>query len=309
MSGEPGPRYNAPDPLAISLGFVVDGYPRYTRYIAIGDSQTEGLWDGDDVVGLLGFADRLAVQIDSHHPGLHYANLAIRGTLVADVLREQVPPALAMQPDLITVCVGMNDVIQPGRSFARALADLETLYVMLAESGATVVTTTFPNVAQFLPLGWLVSGRLARINNAIREATDRYGFRLVDLYNAPSMRDLDTWDIDRVHASTKGHILFAAAAAEALNLPGSNHDWAEASPNPTRLSLRARSYGKVRWAQEKFMPWVWRRMRGLSSADGRVPKRPRLQPVGTPCTQRNYTASQFDQCAARVQYESGILDP
>ena len=153
---------------------MVDGYTGYTRYIAIGDSQTEGLWDGDDVVGLRGFADRLAVLLDSHYPGLHYANLAIRGTLVTDVLREQVPPALAMQPDLITVCVGMNDVIQPGRSFGRALADLETLYAALAGSGATVVTTTFPNVAQFLPLGWLVSGRLARINDAIRESAARY---------------------------------------------------------------------------------------------------------------------------------------
>jgi lysophospholipase L1-like esterase len=285
---------------------VVDGY---TRYVAIGDSQTEGLWDGDDAVGLLGFADRLAVLLDSHHPGLHYANLAIRGTLVADVLREQVPPALAMQPDLVTVCVGMNDVIQPGRSFGRALADLEALYAALAGSGATVVTTTFPNVAQFLPFGWLVSGRLARINNAIMQAAARYGFKLVDLYNAPSMRDLDTWDIDRVHASTKGHVLFAAAAAEALNLPGSNHDWADASPDPRRLSFSARSYGKVRWAQEKFTPWVWRRMRGMSSADGRVPKRPRLEPVSTAYTPRNNAAAQFDWFVARRQHESGILDP
>jgi len=291
---EPGPRYNASDPLAVSLRGVVDGYTRYTRYIAIGDSQTEGLWDGDDVVGVLGFADRLAARINSHHAGLHYANLAVRGTLVADVLRKQVPPALAMQPDLITVCVGMNDVIRPGWSFGRALADLEMLYAALAGSGATVVTTTFPNVAQFLPLGWLVSGRLARINNAIREAADRYDFRLVDLYDAPSMRDLDTWDIDRVHASTKGHLLFAAAAAEALDLPGSNHDWAEASPDPRRLSFRERSYGKVRWAQEKFTPWVWRRMRGMSSADGRVPKRPRLQPLGMPRAWHSDAAPQFD---------------
>jgi lysophospholipase L1-like esterase len=261
---------------------VVDGY---TRYVAIGDSQTEGLWDGDDAVGLLGFADRLAVLLDSHHPGLHYANLAIRGTLVADVLREQVPPALAMQPDLVTVCVGMNDVIQPGRSFGRALADLEALYAALAGSGATVMTTTFPNVAQFLPFGWLVSGRLARINNAIMQAAARYGFKLVDLYNAPSMRDLDTWDIDRVHASAKGHTLFAAAAAEALNLPGSNHDWAVARGNTTRLPFSARTYGQLRWAQEKFTPWVWRRLRGKSSADGRVPKRPRLEPLRTPSAQ------------------------
>lgn len=254
----------------------------YSQYVALGDSQTEGLWDGDDAVGFLGFADRLAALLDSLYPGLHYANLAIRGKLVADVLTEQVPQALAMQPDLITVCVGMNDVIQPGRSFGRALANLEYVYAALAESGATVVTTTFPNVAQFLPLGRLVSGRLARINHAITAAADRYDFRLVDLYNAPSMRDLDTWDVDRVHASTKGHILFTAAAAEALNLPGSNHDWAESSGSPTRLPFKSRTYGQVRWTREKFMPWVWRRLRGQSSADGRVPKRPRLEPLSSP---------------------------
>jgi lysophospholipase L1-like esterase len=270
----------------------------YSRYVAIGDSQTEGLWDGNDAVGFQGFADRLAALIDSLHPGLQYANLAIRGKLVADVLTEQVPPALAMRPDLITVCVGMNDVIQPGRSFARALINLEYVYAALAASGATVVTTTFPNVAQFLPLGRLVSGRLARINDAIRAAADKYDFRLVDLYSAASMRDLDTWDVDRVHASTKGHMLFAAAAAEALNLPGSNHDWAQANGSPTRLPLKSRTYGQLRWTQEKFMPWVWRRLRGKSSADGRVPKRPTLEPLTTP----------RGDITARSNHRSGILD-
>jgi len=285
--------------IAVSLGCVYGvSETGYGRYVAIGDSQTEGLWDGDDAVGFVGFADRLAALLDSHYPGLHYANLAIRGKLVADVLTEQVPPALAMRPDLITVCVGMNDVIQPGWSFGRALTDLEYVYAALAESEATVVTTTFPNVAQFLPLGRLVSGRLARINDAIRAAAEQYDFRLVDLYSAPSMRDLDTWDIDRVHASTKGHILFAAAAAEALNLPGSNHDWAEASGSLTRLPFKSHTYGQLRWAHEKLMPWVWRRLRGMSSADGRVPRRPNLAPLFTPSA----------GIAARLEQRSGILD-
>ncbi|ORB75948.1 lysophospholipase [Mycobacterium scrofulaceum] len=269
--------------MAIILGFVSGAVPSgYRRYVAIGDSQTEGLWDGDDVVGLLGFADRLAAMVDSVYPGLHYANLAIRGKRIGDVLYEQVPPALAMRPDLITVCVGMNDVIQPGRSFGPALLDLEYLYAALARSGATVVTTTFPNVAQFLPLGRLVSGRLARINAAITGAAERYGFGLVDLYNAPSMRELDTWAIDRVHASSKGHMLFAAAAAEALNLPGSNHDWAYGSLDARRRSVTAGAYEQLRWTQDSFFPWIWRRLRGLSSADGREPKRPRLESLSTP---------------------------
>lgn len=295
MSNEASPRpgpartrvgrhaYRTKTAIRIILGFVSGAIPSgYRRYVAIGDSQTEGLWDGDDVVGLLGFADRLAAMVDALYPGLHYANLAIRGKRIADVLYEQVPQALAMRPDLITVCVGMNDVIQPGRSFGPALVDLEYLYAALARSGATVVTTTFPNVAQFLPLGRLVSGRLARINAAITAAAERYGFGLVDLYNAPSMRELDTWAIDRVHASSKGHMLFAAAAAEALNLPGSTHDWAYGRLGAQRRSVTAGAYEQLRWTQDSFFPWIWRRLRGLSSADGREPKRPRLESLRTP---------------------------
>lgn len=281
----------------------------YCRYVAIGDSQTEGLWDGDDAVGLLGFADRLAAMIDALHPGLHYANLAIRGKRITDVLTEQLPQALAMRPDLITVCAGMNDVIAPGRSFGRALADLDHLHAALAESGATVVTTTFPNVAQFLPLGRLVSTRLARINEAISAAAGHYGFRLVDLYNAVSMREVDTWAVDRVHASTKGHVLFAAAAAEALNLPGSNHDWAGASADPERLSFSAGTLGHLRWAHESFVPWIWRRLRGRSSSDGRVPKRPRLERLSAPPGPHNGSGAREGGFAPRPGQESGILDP
>jgi lysophospholipase L1-like esterase len=294
--------------IGFSLG-IVRGAIRagYCRYVAIGDSQTEGLWDGDDAAGVLGFADRLAAMLDSRYPGLQYANLAIRGKLLNDVLTEQVPAALAMQPDLITVCAGMNDVIQPGRSFGRALAELDYVYAALAASGATVVTTTFPNVAQFLPFGRIVSGRLARINWAIRAAAARYGFKLVDLYNAASMRDWDTWSIDRVHASTKGHILFAAAAAEALDLPNSNHDWAAANSDAMQVSLGTGMYSKLRWTQDNLAPWVWRRMRGLSSADGRVPKRPQLEPVSTRCAPPDVAPTQ--DIAPRSPRPSGILDP
>ena len=154
----------------------------YTRYVAIGDSQTEGLWDGDDSVGILGFADRLAAMLDALHPGLQYANLAVRGRRIRDVLDEQLPVALAMQPDLITSCVGMNDITRPGLLFDSALADLDLLHDRLAESGATVVTTTFPDIGQIVPVGRFLSSRVKRTNAAIAAAADRHGFRLVDLF-------------------------------------------------------------------------------------------------------------------------------
>jgi len=251
----------------------------YTRYVAIGDSQTEGLWDGDDSVGVLGFADRLAATLDALHPGLQYANLAIRGRRIRDVLDDQLPRALAMRPDLITVCVGMNDITRPGLLFDRAMADLDLLHDRLAESGATVVTTTFPDIARIVPIGRILSSRMLRTNEAIVTAADRYGFKLVDLYSAPSMTQPDTWSDDRVHGSPKGHMLFAAAAAEALDLPGSNHDWAQPGPTATDPSIRQRAHSQLLWTKNMLAPWLWHHAQGKSSGDGRAPKRPMLESV------------------------------
>ncbi len=251
--------------------------PGYSRYVAMGDSQTEGLWDGDDTVGLMGFAHRLAVMVNGHYPGLTYANLAVRGRRIRDVVDDQLPKALAMRPDLITVCVGMNDVTRPAPGFDRTLAELDDLHVRLSKCGATVVTTTFPDIARILPVGRLLASRVIEVNDAIRTAADRHGFRLVDLYDVPSMAETETWSGDRVHGSPKGHMLFAAAAAEALGLPGSNHDWAESSSGSGRSSLGSQLYSQVLWTQNMLMPWVWRHARGRSEGDGREPRRPRLE--------------------------------
>jgi lysophospholipase L1-like esterase len=248
----------------------------YTRYVALGDSQTEGLWDGDDSDGMVGFADRLAAVLDALHPGLQYANLAIRGRRIRDVLDDQLPRALAMRPDLITVCVGMNDITRPGLLFDRALADMALLHERLAQSGATVVTTTFPDIARIVPVGRILTSRMLRMNNGIATAADRYGFRLVDLYHAPSMSQPDTWSDDRVHGSTKGHILFAAAAAEALNLPSSNHDWAQPGPAAVEETPRSRAHSQLLWTKNMLAPWLWHHARSKSSGDGRLPKRPQL---------------------------------
>ena len=248
----------------------------YTRYVALGDSQTEGLWDGDDSDGIVGFADRLAAVLDALHPGLQYANLAIRGRRIRDVLDDQLPRALAMRPDLITVCVGMNDITRPGLLFDRALADMDLLHERLVQSGATVVTTTFPDIARIVPVGRILTSRMLRMNNAIATAADHYGFRLVDLYHAPSISQPDTWSDDRVHGSTKGHILFAAAAAEALNLPSSNHYWAQPGPAAVEETLRSRAHSQLLWTKNMLAPWLWHHARGKSTGDGRLPKRPQL---------------------------------
>ena len=262
----------------------------FSRFVALGDSQTEGLWDGDDTSGVVGFADRLAATLDSLRPGLLYANLAVRGRRISDVLNDQLPQALTMQPDLIAVCIGMNDVTRPGRAFAAALADLEEIHTRLAESGATIVTTTFPDVAKMLPVGRFIAGRILQINDLIRTAADHHGFALVDLYTAPSMTEADTWSYDRMHASPRGHILFAAAAAEALGLPGSSNVWTMPAGDGRRATAIARGYAQLQWTRSLLIPWLWRHARGRSSGDGMEPKYPTLQPVSPFVHQTHRTA-------------------
>lgn len=252
------------------------GHTGYARYVALGDSQTEGLWDGDDAAGLRGFADRLAERLDALFPGLEYANVAVRGNQIRDVADVQLPAALAMDADLITLCIGMNDMTRPGRGFDRALAQLQDVHRSLAASGATVVTTTFPDLARILPIGRVLGARVLAINELIRAAAARHGFALVDLYAAPSMIQPDTWSPDRVHGSPRGHQRFAEAAAEALGLPGSSHAWAVADPTAAPPSLRSRTYSQVLWTQNMLMPWMWNHLQGRPVGGTRGPRRPAL---------------------------------
>src|SRR5690606_16185298 len=86
------------------------------RYVAIGDSFTEGIGDPEPRVpgGNRGWADRVAEVLDAHTDDFAYANLAIRGRLLQQILDEQVEPALELRPDLITISAGGNDIIRPG---------------------------------------------------------------------------------------------------------------------------------------------------------------------------------------------------
>src|SRR5438105_4295608 len=126
--------------------------PRYLRYVALGDSQTEGLGDGDDTTGLRGFADRLADHLARHSPAVQYANLAVRGRLAGQVHTEQLGPALALRPDLATVIAGVNDLLRPRFDADEVAGHLETMFAALTAEGVRVATLTFPDMTRLVPL-------------------------------------------------------------------------------------------------------------------------------------------------------------
>ncbi|HUG51138.1 MAG TPA: SGNH/GDSL hydrolase family protein, partial [Terrimesophilobacter sp.] len=87
----------------------------WSRYVAVGDSFTEGIGDPDPASpgGYRGWADRVAEVLSEKTEDFAYANLAVRGRLLNRIMDEQIEPALALRPDLVTISAGGNDIIRP----------------------------------------------------------------------------------------------------------------------------------------------------------------------------------------------------
>jgi lysophospholipase L1-like esterase len=251
----------------------------YRRFVALGDSTTEGLRDMYPNGEFRGWADRLAERLAMDNPELQYANLAVRGKLSRQVREEQLDAAVAMQPDLASILSGLNDMLRRDCKVGDVIAELDAIIGALRDAGADVLTFTLPDP---VPVNGLATGAAARLRNlnlAVRDLTVKHGAKLVDLESFPVASDRRLWDLDRLHANPEGHKRITAAAAEALELEGADGSWTLDFPDP--LVPRTRTSHAV-WAGRYFTPWLIRRLRGISSGDGRVAKWPLLAPVDHP---------------------------
>jgi len=254
----------------------------FDRYVALGDSTTEGLDDPDGAGGYRGWADRLAERVAAEQGALAYANLGIRGRCARQIKDEQLAPALALRPDLSTVVAGMNDLLRGGFDAAAVAGDIAEMQRALVAHGATVVTFTIPDIARRLaisPIARVLSARTRALNDEIRRVSAATGARVLDLAAYPIASDPRMWSRDRLHANAAGHARIAEALAYVLDLPGADERWLDPLPAPRDPGLRARLGEHVAWGREYFMPWLWRRVRGRSAGDQRAPKLPALTPV------------------------------
>ena len=256
---------------------------RFERYVAIGDSSTEGLDDPDGNGGYRGWANRLAEQIARQQGALLYANLGIRGRTTRQIRDEQLPAALAMRPDLVTLFTGTNDVIRPRFDPGSTGRDVLEMQRALIAQGATVLGFTLPDLSPVLPLARPIARRVRALNDALRSASAASGALLADFALHSVGSDPRLWSDDRLHANSAGHARIAAALAWRLGLPGTDETWTQPLPPLGRRGWCAVVAAEVRWGREHFLPWAWRHLRGRSSGDGRSPKRPALAPVaGSP---------------------------
>jgi lysophospholipase L1-like esterase len=252
---------------------------RFERYVAIGDSTTEGLDDPDGHGGYRGWADRLAQRIASLQGSLLYANLAVRGRTTKQIRDEQLATAVAMKPDLSTVVSGTNDLLRRRFDAEGVASTVEEMQRALIGAGATVITWTLPDLRDVMPFARLMGVRTEALNDALRTACARSGALLLDLASHPVAGDPRLWSSDRLHANSAGHARVADALAYTLGLPDTDLSWSEPLPPAPPKTLKEKVAAEVAWGLEFLMPWMWRHLRGRSSGDGREAKRPRLTPV------------------------------
>lgn len=259
--------------------------PPYRRYVALGDSFTEGVGDPDPERpnGLRGWADRVAEVLATRADDFGYANLAIRGRKLLPILAEQVDPAIALEPDLVTVYAGANDIVRPSVDLDALAEAYDAGVARLAATGAQVVLFTAFDPGAGGIYG-PVRGRFALYNEHVREIADRHGAAIADSWRIAHRlpdgllsNDSRLWDVDRMHLGPAGHQFVAIMVLDAIGVP---HDLTPLTlPELAVPARREKLVADLDWSRRHLVPWVQRRLTGRSSGDSVRPRRPVLGPI------------------------------
>lgn len=257
----------------------------WRRFVALGDSFTEGLMDPDPSAPdrYVGWADRLADRLAQRNAadGLDfgYANLAVRGLRLDEVIATQLDAALELTPDLVSLCAGGNDYLRWSVDQDVIADELEDAVVRIRETGADVLLVTAPDISR-MPVVRAITHRMAVYTANVWGIAQRNDAFVADIWSLRALRDPALWAEDRIHFTPEGHRRIAAAAAWTLGVdPGESEDWL----TPLEPALRLTRLGSVAanraWAAEHLAPWIGRHLRGQRSGDGVLPKRPVLEPI------------------------------
>jgi lysophospholipase L1-like esterase len=250
---------------------------KYQRFIALGDSFTEGMCDEKRYGQYRGWADRVADVMAANQPGFQYANLSIRGKLLRQVIDEQIEPGLAQVVDkttLVSFHAGANDVIRPKYNPNLILPLYAEGARRVAASGATVMLFTVledSGKEGKLAVAW--QARFHDFNENVRAVAKEIGAILCDANDESAFKDPRLLAFDRLHLNAMGHDRVAQAVLETIELP---HDpsWRRPLPPAEETLKFVKGAITVAWFATFALPWMWRRARGKSSGDGRTCKYP-----------------------------------
>jgi lysophospholipase L1-like esterase len=256
----------------------------WTRYVAIGDSFTEGMSDPDPVTpnAYVGWADRLAAHLatlarEAGHE-FEYANLAVRGRLLADVIGPQLDAALGLGPDLVSMVGGGNDILRPRADLDPIATKLEDAVIRIQSTGADVLLAT-PTDPADAPVFRYLRGRHAIHSANIFSIAQQHGCYVINQWGMRALQDWRMWSEDRIHMTSEGHRRVALNALSALGHETDRAEWSTPLPPAPPIGRREAASANAAWARTHLAPWVQRRLRGESSGDTVTAKRPKLTRV------------------------------
>lgn len=245
------------------------------RYVAIGDSFTEGIGDELPDGTVRGWADLVAESLAATGERVHYANLAVRGRLLEPIVREQVPAALGLTPapTLMTFNGGGNDLMRPGVELRQLLELTELAVRQVLDAGVRLVLLSGADPSDRLPFGRTIHRRGAELTEGVAALAARHRVSFVNAFGDAELRRPQYWSADRLHLGPEGHRRVAGLVLAALGRPAAAHQVEVGGPTGRRLPAELRYY------REHVLPWLHRRARGRSSGDGRTGKHPSWIPI------------------------------
>lgn len=247
----------------------------YRSYVAVGDSFTEGVGDETPDGGVRGWADLVALGLALSTPEpVAYANLAIRGRLLAPIVGPQLDAAVALRPELLSLNGGGNDIMRPRVSIAAITDQLVGAVQRATDSGCHVLLVSGANPTRHIPLGGLVKVRGDEFARGIRSRLPLANTTFVDNWADDELAELKYWSRDKLHLGPLGHQRVAANVLAALGVAVPD---GVGGGDGVQHSQRTAEY----W-REYVLPWIGRRLTGRSSGDNRAPKIATLQPVEVP---------------------------
>jgi lysophospholipase L1-like esterase len=262
-----------------AVGGGAGAIPRRVRsFVAIGDSFTEGLADDPGTGVYRGWADLVAQRLAEEEPQLRYANLAVRGKLIGQIVQDQLAPAAAMRPDLVSIAGGLNDAMRPGCDVEAMCARIAQCAQVLSTASGQLVLFRVMDFTRRMPSARRFQPKADRINELVDQLAEKYGAVTVDLHAARVFDDPRLWAPDRIHLTGEGHRRVAEAVLEALGR-GTGFDWRAPLPPAAAPRRAAKLWADLRWLVGFLLPWIKRRLTGKSSGDGVLPKRPELTAV------------------------------
>ncbi|WP_141521799.1 SGNH/GDSL hydrolase family protein [Bacillus cereus] len=182
----------------------------WKRFVAIGDSFTEGIGDEVEGIALKSWVDHFVQLCEKD---IEYANFAKRGLVTEEIRLQQLEKALTFNPDLVSLIAGANDVLKGRWNHDAYKNDMEFMIDTLSKAGADIIIANLPDFTVGLPFAsekkQEIKEQLLEANEVIHSLSREYKLHHVDFWNHHLVNDNTLWSKDLIHPNSKGYVKVA----------------------------------------------------------------------------------------------------